>query len=52
MMPSVGAFLMEHFGSGMTLAVLFAAALANVALVIALFMSIERGKRPTPQNAN
>jgi predicted MFS family arabinose efflux permease len=43
--PLLGAFLMERFGPGMTLAVLFAAALANVALVIALFMLIERGKR-------
>lgn len=43
--PSVGAFLMERFGPGVTLAVLHAAALANVALVIAMFMLIERGKR-------
>lgn len=35
--PSIGAMLMERFGPGVTLGALFAAAVVNVALVIALF---------------
>jgi predicted MFS family arabinose efflux permease len=50
--PSVGALLMERFGPGMTLAVLFGAALANVALVIALFMLIGRGENAASVTAS
>jgi hypothetical protein len=36
--PSLGAVLMEHFGSNATLAVLFAAAIGNVVLMVALLL--------------
>jgi MFS family permease len=41
--PSAGAFLLERVGASGTLAVLVAAALGNVALVAALFLSVRRG---------
>jgi MFS family permease len=41
--PSAGAFLLERVGASGTLAVLVAAALGNVALVAALFLSIRQG---------
>jgi hypothetical protein len=44
--PSAGAFLLERVGASGTLAVLVAAALANVALVAALFLSVRQGAAP------
>ena len=41
--PSAGAFLLERVGAAGTLAALVAAALGNVALVAALFLSIRQG---------
>jgi MFS family permease len=41
--PSAGAFLLERVGASVTLAALVAAAVCNVALVAALFLSVRRG---------
>jgi MFS family permease len=42
--PSLGAMLMQRFGAGVTLGVLFATAIINAAIVIALFALLLRQK--------
>jgi hypothetical protein len=49
--PSLGALLMERFGPNATLGMLFAAALVNVGLVIALFSLASRHNASTSPEA-
>ena len=49
--PSLGAMLMERFGAGVTLGALFATAVTNVAIVIALFGLLLRQKVQSPQDS-
>jgi hypothetical protein len=45
--PSAGAFLLEWGGASVTLAALAAAAVCNIVLVVALFLSVRRGAART-----